>query len=179
MADTIRTRATLLASLFQDAQVAGISPQDMRDLIVSQRGVYGSMSVDSPAGAANTSIQTTFVLLDFWDTVGPGAGVAVEVDSNYDMDVNSGGDGIFRLHFTMCFTGTTSTDYTGRFFKNGVETDFGFRLETGATAGIASVSAHGFISLVAGDLITFKVKADGATKALTAHTAVMSIERVA
>lgn len=49
MADTVRTPTTLLTENFVDGQVAGISAQDMRDLIVSLRNPHGEVYVSTPA----------------------------------------------------------------------------------------------------------------------------------
>ena len=50
MADTKRTSADLLANLFQDGQAAGsITPQDMRDLIVTMVPSYGNLYLTVPA----------------------------------------------------------------------------------------------------------------------------------
>lgn len=58
MADTQRTKATLLASHFQDGQTEGISAQDMRDLIESISSVSGSCYVSTPAETTISTINT-------------------------------------------------------------------------------------------------------------------------
>jgi hypothetical protein len=61
MADTVRAIATLLASHFQDGQSAGISAQDMRDLIVSLQPSFGGLYFSTPAattiGGAGTYVK--------------------------------------------------------------------------------------------------------------------------
>lgn len=55
MPDTVRTVDYLLASVFQDSQTAGISAQDMRDLIVSIQALiptHSSPSYDDDVAAA-------------------------------------------------------------------------------------------------------------------------------
>lgn len=49
MADTVRSRSALLTTLFQDGQTAGITAQDMRDLIVSLVPSYGGFYFSTPA----------------------------------------------------------------------------------------------------------------------------------
>lgn len=49
MADTQRTQTDLLTNLFQDGQAAGISAQDMRDLIVSLTPDYAGLDFTTPA----------------------------------------------------------------------------------------------------------------------------------
>jgi hypothetical protein len=61
MADTLRTESYLLASLFQDGQAANsITPQDMRDLIVSIRPGFGECSMQSNATATTISSSGTY-----------------------------------------------------------------------------------------------------------------------
>lgn len=61
MADTLRTEATLLASLFQDGQAANsITAQDMRDLIVSMRPGFGQCSMQGNATATTISVSGTY-----------------------------------------------------------------------------------------------------------------------
>lgn len=49
MPDTQRTKSTLLTSLFQDGQNAGISAQDLRDLIVSLSPDFAGLEFTTPA----------------------------------------------------------------------------------------------------------------------------------
>lgn len=58
MTDTQRTKADLLDNLFQDGQVAGISAQDMRDLIVSMAPDYAGLYFTTPAVTTITTAGT-------------------------------------------------------------------------------------------------------------------------
>lgn len=58
MADTQRTSAVLLNPIFQDGQNAGISAQDMRDLIVSVRPDYAGLYFTTPATTTITTAGT-------------------------------------------------------------------------------------------------------------------------
>lgn len=60
MPDTQRTKTALLTTLFQDAQVAGISAQDMRDLIVSLSPDYAGLNFTVPA-ETSISVSGTYV----------------------------------------------------------------------------------------------------------------------
>lgn len=75
MADTVRSQSDLLTTLFQDGQTAGISAQDMRDLIVSLANPYGGLYFSTPAAttisasgtyykAAGTTTTTNLRLFD-------------------------------------------------------------------------------------------------------------------
>ncbi len=59
MADTKRTINDLTTALFQDGQAAGaITPQSMRDLIVSFQAEWGMLYVSSPASTGALSADT-------------------------------------------------------------------------------------------------------------------------
>lgn len=60
MADTLRTVADMLANLFQDGQAAGISANDIRDLLISCFGVYAN----TQTGGGNSPPSYTAVLTD-------------------------------------------------------------------------------------------------------------------
>ncbi len=61
MVDTQRSQATLLTSLFADGQAAGsITPQDVRDAIISLSPPYGGLSFTIPAA---TTISTPGVMV--------------------------------------------------------------------------------------------------------------------
>ena len=71
MADTVRTPAALLTTLFQDGQAAGsISPQHMRDLIVSIQAPFGRVASATPALTTITT-QDVMVKVAGTTTLGP------------------------------------------------------------------------------------------------------------
>ncbi len=59
MADTERSINDLLTTLFQDGQAAGaITPQDVRDMIVSIAPSYGGMHISSSAATTIAAVDT-------------------------------------------------------------------------------------------------------------------------
>ena len=60
MPDTQRSKADILANLFQDGQTAGITAQDMRDLIVSLTPDFAGLDFATPA-ATTISVAGTYV----------------------------------------------------------------------------------------------------------------------
>ncbi len=76
MADTERTLAELQA-LFADNTSANISPQDLRDFLVTMRDPHGGYSIDTPA-ATTIAVPGTYVKL---------AGTTVEDPHIYDYDM--------------------------------------------------------------------------------------------
>jgi len=59
MADTARTKAEILA-LMADNTVGAISPQDIRDMIVSMSAANGRISMDTPAATTITTPGTYY-----------------------------------------------------------------------------------------------------------------------
>ena len=61
MVDTARTVTDLITNLFQDGQAAGsITPQDLRDLIVSMQAEHGGIYVSTPA-STTIAVADTYV----------------------------------------------------------------------------------------------------------------------
>lgn len=84
MADTERTLTDLLTNLFQDGQAAGsISPQDVRDLIVSLTPDYGAISM---TGLPNTTATTVSNTTDYFTVAGTTALGSMSED--FDMPAN-------------------------------------------------------------------------------------------
>ena len=59
MADTKRTSTDLLTNLFQDGQTAGISAQDLRDLIVSLDSSYIAVSATYTILTTDSTVDCT------------------------------------------------------------------------------------------------------------------------
>ncbi len=81
MTDTLRLKSTLLTSLFQDGQApSSITPQDLRDLIVSihspMMGIYFSSSAQTNVAVAGTYLKA--------------AGTTTITNQMGDMDDDSG-----------------------------------------------------------------------------------------
>lgn len=61
MVDTVRSKTALLTTLFQDGQTAGITANDLRDMIVSLAPAWGGFHVSTPAattiGAGGTYVK--------------------------------------------------------------------------------------------------------------------------
>ena len=60
MPDTQRSKTDLLSNLFQDGQTAGISAQDLRDLLVSLTPDFAGMYFTTPA-STSIAVAGTFV----------------------------------------------------------------------------------------------------------------------
>lgn len=124
MADIQRTLAELLATLFADGQAAGsITPQDMRDLIVSFAPAAGGMSMEGNATA------TTIAIANTWYKVA-GTTVADADPAFFNMSLDNRllyDDTVPRhMHISGALTITCGTNnQIGEvcIFKNGVKVD--------------------------------------------------------
>ena len=100
MVDTERTVATLLATNFVDGQAAGsITPQDMRDLIVSLTHQYGDGYISTPAA---TTISTINVWVKVAGTTTIGSNVRnVSMPANNRLRNDGDQTRIFRVTATL------------------------------------------------------------------------------
>jgi len=99
MADTPRTLAALQA-LFPDNSSGDVSPQDLRDFLVSSLGEYGEIYVHD--GAAAQSFTTTPSKMTGFTTDGPAAGVTVAAASD-KITLNRAGK--YLVTFQISFSG--------------------------------------------------------------------------
>ena len=104
MADTIRTRVELL-TLLADNVTGDISPQDMRDVLVTVHGVYGGLYKSGPP-VLQPVITPPQKLLN-WTSIFPEAGVNASIGSS-DITVNT--DGIYKVEASFSFTGDLATE---------------------------------------------------------------------
>lgn len=100
MADTPRTRAYMLASLFQDGQVATLSPQDIRDALVTLLGP--PVTLTPSAGAVTWPLATAPI-------------ATVTITANTTVTVTGGEDGMvgYRLAIIQGGAGSFTPTLSG------------------------------------------------------------------
>lgn len=175
MADTIRTLADLLV-LLADNTSGNISPQDVRDALVSRFGVYGQ--VYTSGGSTGVSVGTSPVTVE-WDSDGLDDGLTAD-SANDRLSVGSGSDGVFLVLAQFSFTGTASTTFTLKLSVNGTQDDaLACKVKLDASGSPISASFAGLVSLVSGDAVTVEVVADGASKTFTLAEGQLSLRRIA
>jgi hypothetical protein len=126
MADTIRTRAALL-SLLADNTSGDISPQDIRDFLVSVHGVYGEIYKPDGAFDGVNLNNSTWTLLDIFTANGQAVGTTPDHAND---KITVGSDGIYVVTFNL------SMQYSG-----GGITYVGIRKNAGATPETGTVIA--------------------------------------
>lgn len=150
MVDTIRTRAQVLA-LLADNVTGDISPQDVRDMLVSLFGVYGSIYVKD-AVAGQVPGVTPVKLLAFTTN---GLSNGLTPDHTNDRltvpDAQSAGD--YIVFFQCAFSGTNNATFQFEFYLNQVATGFKASRKLGAAGDVGSCSLIGLGSLVSLDEI--------------------------
>lgn len=185
MADTIRTRAEVLAIL-TDADGGGrggsacstrdIHPQGLRDAIVSLFGVYGAIYCQD-AAVGQTGVTTTPELLTEWTGNGLSSGTTPDyVNDKITVD----NDGIYLVFAQLSFGGDAApTTWQFHIRVDAVESAYGVHRKT-STTDVGACSIVGLLSLSATEEVTIYVEsAAGAGAGLTLVDAQLVLLRVA
>lgn len=176
MADTIRTKAAILALLADNAS-QDISPQDLRDAIVSIFGVYGFLYVTN-GSTAQTGIGTSPALMTGLITAGAGGGTTPNGTSKRIV-IDSGSDGVYGFLFFCSFAGSNNATFTFNVRKNGsTELPVGLNRKLSAAGDVGVGMCGGIVTgLVATDWLDVYVNADGASKSMTPSEAGLIVAR--
>lgn len=177
MADQIRTKADILTR-FPDNTSQTITPQDLRDFVVSILGAYGHIF------AANASIALA-VATGSWSKL---AAFDTDGEAN-DVTVSASGDtvtivttAIYEISFGISFTGSTvAARWDLQIAKNGAASFLpaSISVTTDSDGSIIAYSS-GFASLTAGDVLDLRTKHDqGGTENITVKHSSLSVRRLA
>jgi len=173
MADTSRTLAALLA-LLADNTTGAISPQDLRDALLSCMSGYGSITVLG-ASAAQTSISATPAKLTGFTANGPSSQMTVDHTTD---TITVGITGVYKLRCQVSFSGTASKTFLFRAYVNGVVTTLGCTRMLGASGDVGSCGFGGLLALTASDAVTVYISSSDGGTALTVADAQLSLVRV-
>jgi len=155
MADTVRTRSALL-TLLADNTSRDISPQDMRDVLVSVHGVYGGLYVQDGSTLENV---TSAAKMTGWAGNMASAGTTPD---HTDDSIEVGTDGIYLIwHQMSCLTATASVTFQGHLRIDGVEQVEGWHQKFGATSEENQVGFVALKSLSSGEKITVYLECSG------------------
>lgn len=164
MPDTKRLSSDLITNLFQDGQAAGsITPQDMRDFIVSLLTPYGGFEMEDNATTTSLTTQNT------WYKV---AG-ATDVTNVRDMDASTIdnriiNDGLISTHFHIVATASficsaNNQEIEFAIAKNGTPVAPKQSRKAGVGADVGAVAPHADVALTTSDYV--EVYARNATSA--------------
>ncbi len=154
MSDTVRTTATLLA-LLADNVSGDISPQDVRDMLVSIFGVWSAIYVADGA-IAQTGITTTPVKISGFTTNIAGSGDITPNHTDDSLEIGTNGDYLCLAHIS--FSGSNNQAFEIHVAVDNVETPFGAhrKLAAGGDEGSAFIIAP-LDSLSAAEKLTLQI----------------------
>jgi hypothetical protein len=159
MSDTQRTTAALLA-LLADNVTGDISPQDIRDLLVSVSGGYGAISVHGGASAQG-SITSTPVKLTGFDTNGIASGTVPDHTTD-DITISVAGD--YLVSGALSFVGSSNATFDIDIYINSTSTNYGFERKLGTGSDVGSGPLEALITCAVNDKINVFVSSpDGGT----------------
>jgi hypothetical protein len=173
MPDTQRDTTSLLA-LFADNTSGNISPQDLRDGVVSILGGYGGLRADGSA-AQMTGLNATPTKLTVFthNLVADGANV-VPSTANDNVTVNITGN--YEVHASVSFDGSGgAVQYVFEVYVGGVAT--GVRGMVASISGTAHASASGTVAITAGQTVEVRVSTNTGSSVLTARAAQLWLKR--
>ena len=173
MADTAKTLAEITA-LLADNTSGDISPQDMRDAILSCLSGYGHIS--TLGGVTNQgSLTTTPVKLTGFTADGPSSADVTPAHGSDQITVTVAGK--YKVSVQLSFSGTASKTFLLRTYVDGVITTLGCQRKLGTGGDVGSCSFDGFLTLTANQVVTVYISSsDGGTDLLLVDGQ-LSIER--
>jgi len=182
MADVVRTRAEML-TLLADNTTGAISAQDMRDILVSLHGVYGSLYVDSDVVSASITAGSPAKFAG-WTGVGPvGGGVAGSISTDDLIPGTGGGSetGIYMVDLSVvAHTASGAANWKWTIYVNTTSTATpAIQLEMPVATGATYVAGHVSmpLSITAGQAISVYLDTS-VTGTVTIHKMLLSIRRI-
>ncbi len=173
MVDTVRTRAYVLATLFPDNTTGDISPQDLRDFVVSIMGVYGSIVIENGSTSQAFASGVPEVMTE-WTGNGLSAGTTPDEANNKITILH---DGVYEVKFHCSFQGNNPIVNEFELRVDGVATGLKCQRKT-TSADIGSCSFVGHVSLTANEELSIWFEGDGASN-FTAVEAGLVVHRIA
>jgi|APSaa5957512535_1039671.scaffolds.fasta_scaffold97601_2 hypothetical protein len=173
MADTETSIATLLATNFADGQAAGeITPQDMRDLIISLESAYGGYYISSASATTIAAVDTPVKVAGTTTAFGSLNGFTMPTDNRM---LNAGtGTRICQVQAAISFTSANNNKVYGFMIaKNGtVEANSEVQHKVGTAADVQGLTIAWQVSLDATDYLEVWVqnRTDGDNPTITLMT---------
>ncbi len=166
MADTARTLAAL-QTLLADNTSGAISPQDVRDFMVSTMGGYGSIHVVG-GSTAQTAIGGTPVQVTGF--VADSATSSQCTPAHATDDITFDVAGVWLSAWAISFSGTNNVTFTGQIQVTGTGTVNGgsWQRKLSAAGDVGDAFALAVISgAVATDTLECMISGDGASDSMT------------
>lgn len=173
MSDTQRSLAAL-QTLLADNTTNKISPQYLRDFLVSVCGGYGSIHVQD--GATPQSVGTTPAKLTGFVQNGPASGATPDAsDDEIAVDVTAA----YWAEGHFSFTGTASRTFQIHLRVNGVESSGACgRAKTNTSGELVHVSFSLPVELIAADVVSVWAEADVDASSMTLVDGSLALKRL-
>lgn len=175
MTDTSRTLAQL-KTLFANNVRGQISAQDLRDFVASvfQYGSLRMVSSDTPAGQV---IGTAYEkLAQFTKRATPSDDITSSIANNNFTIARSG---VYAVLISLSFSGTNNSIWTGSLFKSGTDQEVcSLKRKLVSVNDLGSASSFDCVVINAGDIVDYRLKADGASKTFTLETGAFMLLRI-
>lgn len=176
MPDTQRD-LTSLQALLADNTSGAISPQDLRDFLVSALGGYGSISVVNGV-TAQTTIGTSDVKVNQFTTNGASDGSNVVPDhTNDQLTVGVAGD--YLIEATISAEGTAGVRFDFRVYVNGAAVAIQASAKFDAAGAMLNVKLSGIVAISAAQTVDVRVQVDsGSNRTLLVKGANLLVKRM-
>jgi hypothetical protein len=152
MVDTVRTKAALLA-LLADNTTGDITPQVLRDVLVTVMGCYGGVHIES-GSTAQVLVSTVAEKMTEWAHNGISSEVTPDYINN-EITIDEAGD--YQVDFTTSFTGINNAVFDFILYVDGVTTGHGCSTTSPAAAVIQGASFSNQLTIAAGEALSIWV----------------------
>jgi hypothetical protein len=173
MADTQKTLAALI-TLFADNTSGDISPQDLRDFLVSVFGGYGSIYVNG-GSTAQTGISGTPAKMTGFAVNGISSGTTPDHTSD-NITIITAGD--YLINASVSFVGSSSDVFQVEIYNNTTGTGYAFNRFISAGGDTGSASCNALITCAASDEISLYISSSTGGTSFTPQEASLIVTRV-
>lgn len=173
MAETSRSKSDLLTNL-PDNIIGSITPEDVRDIVMSMFGSYAEILVQE--GVTSQAITATPVKMTGFATNGLAVGCSPDA-TNDDITIDVAG--IYDVSLTCSFSGDANDNYYLSIRKNGADAGLAFLERTlGPGGDVGSASTQGRVNCAATDVISVYVWSDTGGTSFVPHQASLTVKRI-
>lgn len=173
MADVSRSKAELL-TLFPNNVIGSITPQELRDLVVSMFGEYAEIIIQE--GSVAQSVTGTPQKMTGWLKDGLSVGLVPDYTSG-DLTVEV--DGVYWVDLNINFSGSANDVFFCAIYVNGSDALLArVDRKLGSGGDVGSACAGGNLNLSATDTIEIYVWSDSGGTSFLPHQASLRARRI-
>lgn len=172
MSDTYKSRDDLLTA-FADNTTGDITPQDMRDFIVSVMGEYGFLRAS--AGEHYTTVGTSLAELKVFDVAGVYDHTTLDTTNGR---ITVGTTGTYVIEVSGYWSGSSGHAFVVGAYKNGSANDLGIKTIVRSSSDLRPCAFAGIAELTAGDYVSLFAITDAAGQTLAVKYPMLSVRRI-